>query len=132
VGVFHSKHFPCTVRNEAYCQCLKACWLFACCVFPIVATCLFSVLSVNFFSVEKMKPKLKAGGEEAVNHQTAISAGVFFQYCPLYSDFVFVSSKESRTKAHPYLKKRKAVNVLILFEEQIMISFLEDHFCSLL
>jgi hypothetical protein len=77
-------------------------------VFPIVATCPFSVLSVNFFSVEKMKPKLKAGGEEAVNHQTAISAGVFFQYYPLYSDFVFLSSKESRTKAHTYLEKKES------------------------
>jgi len=89
---------------------------------------------MNFFSVEKMKPKLKAGGEEALNHQTAISVGGFFHYYPLYSDLVFLSSKESRKKAYPYLKKKKkkTINVLILFEEQIMISFLKDHFCSLL
>jgi len=48
-----------------------------------------------------MKQKLKAGGEEAVNHQTAISAGVFLQYYPLHGDFAFPSSKESRTKFHP-------------------------------
>jgi hypothetical protein len=77
-------------------------------LFPIVATCPFYVLSMNFCSVEKMKPKLNAGGEEAVNHQTAISAGVFFQYYHLYSDFVFLSSEESRTKAHPYQNKKES------------------------
>jgi len=83
---------------------------------------------VNFYSVEKMKPKLKAGGEEAVNHQAAISAGVFFQYYALCSDSVFLSSKESRTKAY----KTKTINALIQFEEQIMISLSENHVCSLL
>jgi hypothetical protein len=63
---------------------------------------------MNFCSVEKMEPKLKAGGEEAVNHQTAISAGVFFQYYALYIDFVFMSSKESHRKAHTYLEKKES------------------------
>jgi hypothetical protein len=52
-----------------------------------------------------MKPKLKAGGEETVNQQTAIFAGVFFQYYALCNDSVFLSSKESRAKAYPYMKK---------------------------
>jgi len=87
---------------------------------------------MGFCSVVKMKPKLKAGGEEAVNHQTAISAGVFFQYYPLYRDFFSCFLKHHEQRAIRIWKKEKVINFLILFDEQIMISFLEDHFCSLL
>jgi hypothetical protein len=51
-----------------------------------------------FSSVEKNKPEPQAGGKEAVNHQTAISAGLFFKGRLLYSDIVVLSSKESQTK----------------------------------
>lgn len=71
-----------------------------------------------------MKPKLKEVREEAVYQRTAFSVRIFFQYFPLDSDIVFLSSKESRTKTSPFLKKKKTINVFVLFEEQIMISFL--------
>jgi len=93
---------------------------------------MFLLRSFNEVQCRENETKLIAGGEKAVNHQTAISAGVFLQYYPLYSEFVFLSSEESRTEAYLYLEKNKAIIVPILFEEEVMISFLEDHFCWLL
>jgi hypothetical protein len=137
--MFQSKRFPCTVRNEAACHCLKACWLSFKKCFLLVSNCCYMALLLSFNellrrSENETKTKSGRGGSSKSPDRNFCWGFLSVLSFVQYSDFVFLSSKASRTKAHPYLRKwnKKAITVLILFDEQIMISFLEDHFCSLL
>jgi hypothetical protein len=90
-GYFTASMFPCTVRNEADCQCLKACWYSFRKCFLRVSNCCYMLLlrSLNEVQCRENETKLKAGGEKAVNHQTAISAGGFPSVLPFVQRLCF-------------------------------------------
>jgi len=75
---FTASMLACTVRNEADCQCLKACWYSFRKCFLRVSNCCYTLLLRSFNEVQcrENESELKVGGEKAVNHLTAISAGV--------------------------------------------------------
>jgi len=62
-GYFTASMFPCTVRNEADCQCLKACWRsFRKCFLPVSNCCYMSLLlSFNELLCRENETKTKSG-----------------------------------------------------------------------
>lgn len=80
----------------------------------------------TFCSLVKMKPKLPASGEKAVNHQTAMFTGVLSRL-PFVHWHCFPVFKSITIKQPAISQKTRKQSA---FEEQIMILFIEDHFHS--